>query len=99
MTDGFSIQYAGTTMGEEALRQQTEVVANAIETLATQMMSVKSQNLGFTAEDFDAAIARWRLNVEDMRTLLNSGQLALGDIAQNYDYTDRREAASWQALQ
>ncbi|GAB3208494.1 WXG100 family type VII secretion target [Marinactinospora thermotolerans] len=99
MTDGFSMKYQGAALTEDALRQQTEVVAKAIEDLAARMQVIKQQNIGFASDEFDTAVAKWRLHVDDMRTLLNSGQLALGNIAQNYNATDRREAARWQALQ
>ncbi|RCV48555.1 WXG100 family type VII secretion target [Marinitenerispora sediminis] len=86
-------------MGQEQMSQQTEVVARAIEDLAAEMQRIKQMNIGFMSDEYDAAIARWRLNVEDMRTLLKSGAFALGSITENYNNTDRREAANWQALQ
>ncbi|MBB6119146.1 WXG100 family type VII secretion target [Nocardiopsis algeriensis] len=96
--NGFDINYGPVEDAKGMLRTQTEAVARQIEELDAQMQAVRSDLEGATAENYDAKVKSWRMNVEDMRVLLAKAEIALGQIAQNYSTTDNREAMNWSAL-
>lgn len=96
--DGFDVSYGYVDEATQALRVQTETVARAIENLDAQMQPVKADLEGATADNYDAKVRSWRMNVEDMRTLLGRAEFALNTIRNNYSGTDSREAMEWASL-
>ncbi|MDA2809216.1 WXG100 family type VII secretion target [Nocardiopsis sp. RSe5-2] len=93
--DGFEIKKSGAQTAGLDLRQQTEVIANAIEELDRRVRRVKDGWVGEAADQYDVRIANWRKNVEDMRTLLNQAQVSLDDIVDRYNRGDLQEAGNW----
>ncbi|MEV2275678.1 WXG100 family type VII secretion target [Nocardiopsis sp. NPDC049922] len=96
--DGFDVTYAYVDQATQQLVTETQNVANAIETLDSQMQAVRADLEGATAEAYDAKVKQWRLNVADMNVLLGRAQAALNEIRNNYSGTDGREATEWAAL-
>jgi WXG100 family type VII secretion target len=96
--NGFDVSYSYVDEATQALRVQTDTVARAIEDLDAQMQPVKADLEGATADNYDAKVKQWRMNVADMRTLLNRAEMALNTIRNNYSGTDSREAMEWAAL-
>ncbi len=99
MSDGFDVKYQGVDDTTMTLKQQTEVVARAIEELDAKIQVVKQDFIGQTAEEYDAKMKQWRLNVADMRKLLSQAEVTLATIRNNYALTDNREAMDWSAIQ
>lgn len=99
MSDGFDVKYQGVDDTSMTLQQQTQVVANAIEELDAKIRAVKQDFVGQTAEQYEAKVAQWRLNVADMRKLLSQAETTLATIRNNYALTDNREAMNWAAIQ
>ncbi|GAA1780403.1 MULTISPECIES: WXG100 family type VII secretion target [Streptomonospora] len=95
---GFEITYGRVADVTGQLRTETNNVSNALDKLAGEMASVRSELEGDTASSYDEAMAMWRKNVDDMRFLLNKAEQALQQVAQNYNETDLREGALWDAL-
>ena len=99
MSDGFDVKYQGVDDTSMTLQQQIQVVANAIEELDAKIRAVKQDFVGQTAEQYEAKVAQWRLNVADMRKLLSQAETTLATIRNNYALTDNREAMNWAAIQ
>ncbi|MDT0304705.1 WXG100 family type VII secretion target [Streptomonospora wellingtoniae] len=95
---GFEITYGQVADITGQLRTETNNVSNALDKLAGEMATVRSDLEGDTASSYDEAMAMWRKNVDDMRFLLGKAEQALQQVAQNYNETDLREGALWDAL-
>ncbi|MFV2198991.1 WXG100 family type VII secretion target [Nocardiopsis sp. LOL_012] len=95
---GFDVTYAYVDEATMNLRAQTTNVANAIEQLDAQMQAVMSDLAGATADNYQAKVSAWRMNVADMQTLLGKAEMALNSIRNNYAGTDSREAMQWADL-
>ncbi|MGW9350127.1 WXG100 family type VII secretion target [Nocardiopsis flavescens] len=95
---GFHVNFNAMGQGAIDLQQETTEVSNALNDLQQQMAAVRSDLEGATAESYDVAMQNWALNLEDMRTLLNGAQVALGNMGDNYGTTDNREANEWRNL-
>ncbi|GAB3451752.1 hypothetical protein GCM10027570_29070 [Streptomonospora sediminis] len=98
MADGFSVNYAFLDTATDEMQQETQKVQNALEDLSSQMQSVVNQLDGVTVESFSSAIAYWQSNVNDMNFLLAQARQALNQVRDNYNTTDLREGALWDAL-
>ncbi|MEY9213888.1 WXG100 family type VII secretion target [Thermobifida halotolerans] len=99
MSDGFDVKYQGVDDTTLTLRQQTDRVAKAIEDLDMKIQAVKQDFIGQTADQYEAKVKQWRMNVEDMRRLLGQAETTLQTIRNNYAYTDNRKAMDWSAIQ
>lgn len=95
---GFDISYGRVDEATQLLHQQTEAVAKQIEDLDQKMQVVLADTAGETKESYQKKINSWRLNVDDMRSLLQKAEMALDKIRHNYSGTDRRQAMNWDAL-
>ncbi|WP_028649444.1 WXG100 family type VII secretion target [Nocardiopsis sp. CNT312] len=95
---GFDVTYAYVDEATMNLRAQTTNVANAIEQLDAQMQAVMSDLAGATADNYQAKVNSWRMNVADMQALLGKAEMALNSIRNNYAATDSREAMQWADL-
>ncbi|MDA0567656.1 WXG100 family type VII secretion target [Streptomonospora sp. S1-112] len=95
---GFEITYARVADITADMEQATNDVQNALNTLADEMATVRADLEGSTASSYDQAMINWQNNVDDMRFLLGKAKEALQHVANNYNETDLREGALWEAL-
>ncbi|MBV2363580.1 WXG100 family type VII secretion target [Streptomonospora nanhaiensis] len=96
---GFEITYARVADITADMEQATTDVQNALDALSTEMAAVRADLDGATASSYDQAMINWQKNVDDMRFLLGKAKEALQHVANNYNETDLREGALWEALQ
>ncbi|MFC3995820.1 WXG100 family type VII secretion target [Nocardiopsis sediminis] len=91
----FSVIYAGMDESAMDLRQRTQDIRNSLQDLQTQMNTVRSELDGSTADNYDAKMAQWQLNVQDMEFLLTQAEQALNFIRENYKNTDNKLSMEW----
>ncbi|GLU50465.1 WXG100 family type VII secretion target [Nocardiopsis ansamitocini] len=88
----FNMTYQGIVNSGDMLRQETQTVQKAVEDLAQQMQSVRANMDGVTADQYDAKMAKWNLNLQDMNILLGKAQMSLNKILSDYQQGDHRIA-------
>jgi len=91
----FSVRYSGMDDSAFDLRARTQDIRNSLDELATKMAVVRGELDGATAEQYDASMAQWRLNVQDMEFLLTKAEQALIMIRDNYKNTDNKLSLEW----
>lgn len=94
----FSMNYGTSGTASEYLERMTVQVANQVEMVNTTVQTVIGELEGAMAEQYRIEHQKWSMKVDEMGSVLKSGNTVLLDNTQGYYTTDINEKNRWEGL-